>query len=73
MERILWKEYNSKLKAYNKTMNKNLSILFETVSTIRIVGKPKGVHPICDVLLKQDQLLPALDSLVFSWKSMSGA
>ena len=36
-----------------KTMSKNLGILFETVSTIRIVGESKRVHPVCDILLQQ--------------------
>ena len=36
-----------------KTVSKNLGILFETVSTIGIVGKSKRVHPVCDILLPQ--------------------
>ena len=51
-----------KMERFNKAMSNNLSILFETMSTIGIVGKSERVHPICDVLLQRGQVS------IFVWK-----
>ena len=42
-----------KMERFKKVMSNNLSILFESMSTIGIVGKSERVHPICDVLLQR--------------------
>ena len=56
MGRTFWcppESWMNILHDMEKTVSKNLGILFETVSTIGIVGKSKRVHPVRDVLLPQ--------------------